>query len=88
INEYAEPNPMFGGKVKVIQHYIHPTQRPILAVGDSVGDEKMLEYSETKVVIDHQNAVSRRAKKEGWFLVPNLRPVSEETGLDLGKESH
>lgn len=65
------------GKVKAIQRYIHPTQRPVLVAGDNITDLPMLDYSaDTRLVIDRgvvalrETAEARRASGEAWLIQP------------------
>lgn len=69
------------GKVEVIRRYIHPTQRPVLVVGDGLTDKDMLEYgSDVRLVIDRglpglkEQVEAGRARGERWLLQP---PFSE-----------
>lgn len=64
-----EPAPIIDGKVDCIKKFISENEHPILAVGDSMNDLPMLEYSGIRVVVNRENALSKKAKEEGWFLV-------------------
>ncbi len=75
--ELEGPVPATWGKVKCIQYYIHPTQRPVLVAGDNVTDLPMLEYSgDTRLVIDRgvlalrQAAEAHLARGERWLIQP------------------
>ncbi len=63
------PTPTFHGKVECIQKYVHPVDKPILAVGDSVNDLSMLEYAEIKVVVNRENRLAEIARERGWHLI-------------------
>lgn len=64
-----EPAPIIEGKVACIKQCISPDKHPILAVGDSVNDLPMLEYSDIKVVVDRGNALAKKAQENNWFLI-------------------
>ncbi len=64
-----EPAPIIEGKVDCIKKYISADKKPILAVGDSMNDLPMLEYSEIKVVVDRGNALTKKAKENGWDII-------------------
>lgn len=64
-----EPAPIIDGKVDCIKKFISENKKPILAVGDSMNDLPMLEYSGIKVVVNRENGLSQKATEEGWFLV-------------------
>ncbi len=68
-DQLEQPLSMFEGKVECIKKYIDPDKKPLLGVGDSIYDLPMLEYCETKVVVDRQNALAARAKENNWFLM-------------------
>lgn len=64
-----EPAPIVGGKVDCIKKFISGDKKPILAVGDSINDLPMLEYSEIKVVVDRGNKLAKKAKEAGWYII-------------------
>ena len=68
---FVEPLSILEGKVDCIKQFIHPSVRPLLGVGDSMNDLPMLEYSQTKVVVDRGNALAEKAKEEGWRIIQN-----------------
>jgi phosphoserine phosphatase len=43
------PATWYGGKLAAIKEWIHPSQRPILAAGDSTNDQFMLFYVDTEI---------------------------------------
>ena len=63
------PMPMFDGKVECIKKFIHSAQKPLFGIGDSLNDLEMLEYCDIKAVISLQNALSEKAKQNGWFII-------------------
>jgi len=67
--DLEQPLSMFAGKVDCIKKFIDPERKPLLAVGDSLNDLPMLEYSGIKVVVDRRNSLTERAKKNNWFLI-------------------
>ena len=64
-----EPAPIVEGKVDCIKKFISTDKKPVLAVGDSMNDLPMLEYAEVKVVVDRGNALAKKAKENGWYLI-------------------
>lgn len=68
------------GKVAQIRHHIHPTRRPLLAVGDAMTDFEMLCYASTlALVLDHGNETLRaHAQERGW-------PIQDQRTLRFGK---
>ena len=64
--ELVSPFPLFEGKVQCIKKYINKKIKPILAIGDSENDKKMLEYSKIKLVVNRDNSLSQLAKQKGW----------------------
>jgi phosphoserine phosphatase len=67
--DLEQPMPVVSGKVDCIKLYIDPVNKPLIGAGDSMNDLPMLEYSETKVVVNRHNALSDKAKSLGWFLL-------------------
>lgn len=63
------PTSILEGKVECIKKYIQPADRPLLAVGDSLNDLPMLDYSEIKIVVDRDNELSRLARARKWYLI-------------------
>lgn len=57
------------GKVKCIKKHIHKTRRPIVAGGDSMNDLPMLEYAETRFIIDRNNELTQIAGKRKWDIL-------------------
>jgi HAD superfamily phosphoserine phosphatase-like hydrolase len=68
-NKIERPVSILKGKVKCIKKYIDPINKPLVAVGDSLNDLPMLEYSEIKIVINRGNELSALAKSKNWFLI-------------------
>ena len=68
-DELVYPLSVYGGKVENIKNKISGNEKPILAVGDSIGDEKMLEYSQVKIVVDRNNQLTKIAKDKGWIVL-------------------
>jgi HAD superfamily phosphoserine phosphatase-like hydrolase len=68
-DKLQEPLPIIEGKVDCIKLHIHPSVRPLLAVGDSINDLPMLEYAQLRAVVDRGDALAVKAKAEGWFLL-------------------
>ena len=64
-----EPTPIIEGKVDCIKKFISADKKPVLGVGDSMNDLPMLEYSEIKVVVGRENALAKKAKENGWYLI-------------------
>lgn len=69
--DLREPLSIFDGKVACIKEVISPSTRPVLALGDSMNDLRMLEYAELRVVVDRGNALAEKAKTEGWSMLEN-----------------
>jgi len=67
--DLRQPLSMFEGKVECIKKFIDPVRKPLLGVGDSINDLSMLEYCETKVVVNRKNSFAKLAKKNNWFLI-------------------
>ena len=67
--ELKEPVPIFEGKVECIKQFIHPTERPILGIGDSMNDCPMLEYSHLRAVVDRGNELAAKAKTNTWCIL-------------------
>jgi phosphoserine phosphatase len=67
--QLKKPLSMFEGKVECIKKFIDPEKNPLLGAGDSIYDLSMLEYCKIKVVIDRQNALTSKARKNNWFLI-------------------
>jgi phosphoserine phosphatase len=64
------PHSIAEGKVDCIKTFIDAKRRPLFAVGDSVYDLPMLEYAELRAVVERDNAVTREARRRGWFVLP------------------
>jgi HAD superfamily phosphoserine phosphatase-like hydrolase len=64
-----EPLSIYEGKVDCIKQYIHPYALPLLAVGDSMNDYPMLEYSRIRAVVDRGNALAAKARANNWFIL-------------------
>lgn len=60
------PYSISDGKIDCIQTSIDPVQRPVFAIGDSMNDFPMLEYSRSRAVVDRKNELSRIAAARGW----------------------
>lgn len=71
--QLEKPLPMFEGKVECIKKFVHQKEKPLLGVGDSINDLPMLEYSQIKVVVDRNNALTAKAKENSWFLLSAKR---------------
>lgn len=69
VDAFIEPLSVLEGKVECIKQFIHPSVKPLFGIGDSMNDLPMLEYAEIKAVVDRGNALSEKAKKEGWEIV-------------------
>jgi HAD superfamily phosphoserine phosphatase-like hydrolase len=69
---FEEPVSMFEGKVDCIKKFIHPDQRPIFGIGDSMNDLPMLEYCTIKAVVNRNNSLAEKAKELNWFLYENI----------------
>jgi HAD superfamily phosphoserine phosphatase-like hydrolase len=67
--ELQEPLPIYEGKVACIKELISESERPILALGNSMNDLPMLEYSRLQAVVDRGNDLGVKAKERGWFLL-------------------
>ena len=67
--ELQYPLSVMDGKVDNIKLFINPSTQPILGVGDSMNDCPMLEYCDLKAVVDRGNALTKKAKAEGWFII-------------------
>ncbi len=70
MNETLEPMPVEDGKIVCLQEKIHPTVRPILAVGDSMNDFSLLTYAHIRVAVDRKNGLSDEARKNKWHILP------------------
>lgn len=68
-DEIEEPYSIKEGKVACIKKYIDQTQPPMLAIGDSMNDAPMLEYSKVPVVVDRGNALATLARDRRWHLL-------------------
>lgn len=68
-NQLVYPTSTYDGKVKCIQKYIDKIKRPAIAVGDSMNDLPMLEYSQMKFVVDRNNELTKIAKKNRWNIL-------------------
>ncbi len=68
-DQLEKPLSMFEGKVECIKKFIDPKKKPLLGVGDSIYDLSMLEYCSLKVVVDHKNTLTIKAKENNWFLI-------------------
>ncbi len=68
-SEIKKPYSIIEGKVTCIKYFIKPNDRPLLAVGDSMNDLPMLKYAIIPVVVYRNNALSQKAKSQGWFTV-------------------
>jgi len=69
--EILKPFSIGMGKVACIRKFIHPTVRPLLGIGDSMGDYPMLQYSRLRAVINHGNPLTKIAMENlenGWYL--------------------
>jgi phosphoserine phosphatase len=66
-----EPYSIAQGKVDCIKAFIHASRRPLFAVGDSVYDLAMVEYADLRAVVEHDNALTREARRQGWFVLPS-----------------
>ncbi len=66
----VEPYSIREGKVDCIKKYVSPSQQPVLAIGDSMNDIPMIEYSHTPVVVDCDNALVDLAGDRGWHIIP------------------
>tara|TARA_Y100000031_G_C8177609_1_gene364865 strand:- start:28 stop:750 length:723 start_codon:yes stop_codon:yes gene_type:complete len=58
------------GKVDNIKNHISKNDKPTVAVGDSMNDAFMLEYSKFKVVVDRNNQLTDLARKNNWLILP------------------
>ena len=67
--QLEKPLPIIEGKVECIKKRIDATKIPVLGVGDSMNDLPMLEYCETKAIVDHGNTLTSKAKENNWFII-------------------
>ena len=67
--EIEKPYSILEGKVVCIKNFIDSNNRPLLAAGDSMNDLPMLQYAMIPVVVDRNNALSQKAKSQGWFTI-------------------
>jgi phosphoserine phosphatase len=65
-----EPHSIAQGKVDCIRKFIDARRRPLFAVGDSVYDLPMVEYSELHAVVERHNVMTQEARRRGWFVLP------------------
>ncbi len=65
-----EPHSIAQGKVDCIRRFIDASRRPLFAVGDSVYDLPMIEYADLHAVVERDNALTREARRRGWFVLP------------------
>lgn len=63
--DIVEPFPAWEGKLGCIQHHIHPTEKPILGIGDSKNDKAMIEYSLVPVVVNRKPDFVKYAREKG-----------------------
>lgn len=59
------------GKLTHIKTDIDEHTRPLFVIGDSMNDYAMLSYAHIPVVVDRENELSKKARTEGWFLIPS-----------------
>jgi phosphoserine phosphatase len=65
------PHSIAQGKVDCIKTFIHGSQRPLFAVGDSVYDIPMVEYADLHAVVERDNELTQEARRRGWFVLPS-----------------
>jgi phosphoserine phosphatase len=65
-----EPHSIADGKVDCIKAFIHPSRRPLFAVGDSVHDLPMVAYADLHAVVGRDQALMQEARRRGWFVLP------------------
>jgi phosphoserine phosphatase len=58
------------GKVDCIRTFIDDGKRPLFGIGDSIHDLPMIEYADIRAVVDCGNALTRAARRRGWFILP------------------
>lgn len=63
------PTSMFKGKVEAIKKYISRDIKPILAIGDSMSDQYMLEYAKIGIIINKNKKLVDLAKEKGWIVL-------------------
>lgn len=63
-----EPMCMYEGKVARVQQEVHPTERPMFAIGDSLNDAALLDYANEAFVVDRHNGLSAMTRERGWHL--------------------
>jgi phosphoserine phosphatase len=64
-----EPHSIAQGKVDCIRAFIDGSQRPLFAVSDSIHDLPMVDYAELHAVVALDNALTREARRRGWFVL-------------------
>lgn len=67
--ELRRPYSIAEGKVSCIRAYIHPSRRPMLAVGDSANDLAMIEYADRGAVVDRGSRMIGMARERGWIVL-------------------
>ena len=67
--ELVYPLSILSGKVLNIKNNIHPSIKPLFAIGDSMNDFKMLEYSQLPIVVYQKNNLSNYAQKNNWDII-------------------
>jgi phosphoserine phosphatase len=58
------------GKVDCIRTFIDDGKRPLFGLGDSIYDLPMIEYADIRAVVDCGNALTKAARRRGWFILP------------------
>jgi phosphoserine phosphatase len=58
---------MFEGKVTCIKEIIDASKRPLFAIGDTLNDLAMLEYSSHAIIRDKGDTLSDIAKERDWL---------------------
>ena len=64
--ELKTPTPIREDKVTAIKAFIDPKIPPVLAVGDSMNDQWMLEYARERAVVGNNEKLITLAKEKGW----------------------
>ena len=68
-SELDEPYSIGEGKVDCIKAFIDTHRRPLFAIGDSIYDLPMIEYADIHAVVDCDNALTKEARRRGWFIL-------------------
>ena len=68
-DEVREPRSTYEGKVACIKKFIEPTERPILAAGDSLNDEAMVRYASIGVIAKENSKLATVEGADAWFEV-------------------